>query len=959
MSLKHTRSLQTLQELPYYGVSDLISCHGQFNNTLSYDLPTKKYLEKLSSLNDLDLFTLNVRENINPDLNLINQHIHSNYYSPHSFNVLRNRLSSSSDDDFKFSLLHNNVRSLRRNLEDLQVHLLDELGHCFSIIGVSETKTTKTSLLDFNPSIAGYEFEYVPTPLAAGGVGMYIKSDLNYTVIEKSSEDAFQALWIEIHLSKRPNIICGIMYRQHNTPERFQEYFDETLEKFSTSNKSIFVMGDFNINLLGVETCNYAHNFLLSLQSFSLIPTIDKPKRVYKNTATLIDNILVNKLDAEIYSGNIVSDISDHYSQFCIFQKIKVIRKKGRKKMRDFSSFSENSFADELSQIDWDSVSGAQNDPDHSFTILYNKVNKLLDKHAPYKTLSQRRAKQMQKPWITRGLRKSIKVKNCLFSSGNKAQYKIYRNKILILSRLSKKLYYHNYFSQNVTNMKNTWAGINSLINNKRKDFKRISSIIHPDSRVPTNDRSEISNIFNNFFSSVGPNLASKLPSTIREFTDYMSGNFDKSFFFNPVVASEIETEILSIPLNKAHGLYSCPTRILRSVRHILSKPQSVSQGVYPSKLKHAKVIPVYKSEDETDPGNYRPISLLSNFNRIFEKVMFKRLKMFLDQNDILFRSQYGFRDKHSTQHAILDIVNTIQGNMDKKLYTCGIFIDLKKAFDTVNHSVLLSKLHHYGIRGVVNDWFSSYLCGRVQTTEVEMTVSAKATTPCGVPQGSMLGPLLFLIYINDIPNSSSKLSFYLFADDTNMRFSDNNLQSLATVNNELKNVCDWLTANKLTLNTKKSNFVIFRPRQKKLEYEVNLNVIDNNTNTLTSLECKEYVKYLGVLIDSHLSWKFHIDYVASKLSKIVGIIARLRHLVPFNTLLSIYQSLMFPYLTFGLSAWGQAAQLHLNKLLLLQKRAIRFMNFSKPRTHAVPLFISSKILPINMLYVHFNVRHL
>ena len=167
-------------------------------------------------------------------------------------------------------------------------------------------------------------------------------------------------------------------------------------------------MGDFNINPLGVETCNYAHNFLLSLQSFSPIPTIDKPTRVYKNTATLIDNILVNKLDAGIYSGNIVSDISDHYSQFCIFQKIKEVRKKGGKKIRDCSHFSENSFADELSQIEWDSVSGAQNDPDHSFSILYNKVNKLLDKRAPYKTLSQGRFKPMQKPWITRGLRKSI-----------------------------------------------------------------------------------------------------------------------------------------------------------------------------------------------------------------------------------------------------------------------------------------------------------------------------------------------------------------------------------------------------------------------------------------------------------------------------------------------------------------------------------------------------------------------
>ena len=154
--------------------------------------------------------------------------------------------------------------------------------------------------------------------------------------------------------------------------------------------------------------------------------------------------------------------------------------------------------------------------PSSSFKILY-KVNKLLDKHASYKTLSQRRAKQMQKPWITRGLRKSIKVKNRLFYSGNKAQYKIYRNKILILSRLSKKLYYHNYFSQNLTNMKNTWAGINSLINNKRKDFERISSIIHPDGKGPTNDGSEISNIFNNFFSSVEPNLqwATKVVETV------------------------------------------------------------------------------------------------------------------------------------------------------------------------------------------------------------------------------------------------------------------------------------------------------------------------------------------------------------------------------------------------------------------------------------------------------------
>ena len=301
-------------------------------------------------------------------------------------------------------------------------------------------------------------------------------------------------------------------------------------------------------------------------------------------------------------------------------------------------------------------------------------------------------------------------------------------------------------------------------------------------------------------------------------------------FFFNPVAALEIENGIVSIFLNKAHGLYSCPTRILRSAKHILSKHlaeimnMSVTMGQYLKKLKHAKAIPVYKCDHETDPGNYRPISLLSNFSRIFEKVMFKLLKAFLDKHDVLFKAQYGFRDKHSTKHAILNSVNTMQSNMDKQLFTCGIFIDLKKAFDTVDHSVSLNKLHHCGIRGIINEWFSSYLSGRTQTTEVNSCISRKQIVPYGVPQGSVLSPLLFLIYINDIFNSPKRFDFYLFADDTNMLFADKTLKSLETTfNRELKLFCQCLDANNLTLNVKKSNYVIFRPRQKKLSYHITL----------------------------------------------------------------------------------------------------------------------------------------
>ena len=299
----------------------------------------------------------------------------------------------------------------------------------------------------------------------------------------------------------------------------------------------------------------------------------------------------------------------------------------------------------------------------------------------------------------------------------------------------------------------------------------------------------------------------------------------------------------MTIPQNKPHGLYSFPTLILRSAKHIISQPlfvllkKSLEHGIYPTKLKVAEVIPIYKSDDPSDPSNYRPISLLSVFNRIFEKMMYYRLKSFLEKKNIFNDSQYGFREKRSTEHAILDIINQIENNMDNKM-SCGIFIDLKKAFDTVDHLILLQKLDHYGVRGVINNWFASYLLGRQQTTQIGVkNISKKEVILSGVPQGSVLGPLLFLVYINDISNSSDQLKFYLFADDTNLLYADKNLRALENkVNAELSKIYDWLIANKLSLNIKKSNFVIFRPRQKILNNQVNVKVFDHHTNSYISL---------------------------------------------------------------------------------------------------------------------------
>ena len=345
--------------------------------------------------------------------------------------------------------MHTNICSLKRNLENFQTHLLDELDFHFNIIGVTETRiNSSTENLDFNPSILHYNFEYLPTSLSAGGVGMYTDERFQYQTIERCSNVAFQALFIELHLPKSANIICGVLYRQHNSPERFQEYFDSTMEKLSATGKQIILMGAFNINLLHVHTSTHAQNFMLSLQSLNLTPTIDKPTRVHNNSYSLIDNIFINSLEYSICSGNIVSDLSDHFSQFCILNfstnRDLCDQSKSKRLTRDFSNYSETKFLSELSEIDLMGTICNKTDINQSFSTFHNKLNKLLNKHAPLKPISKRSLRKQQKPWITKGIRTSIKIKNSLYYSGDSKTYKIYRNKILMLTRISKR----NFFPQ-------------------------------------------------------------------------------------------------------------------------------------------------------------------------------------------------------------------------------------------------------------------------------------------------------------------------------------------------------------------------------------------------------------------------------------------------------------------------------------------------------------------------------
>ena len=321
------------------------------------------------------------------------------------------------------------------------------------------------------------------------------------------------------------------------------------------------------------ETSQICHDFLTSLQSCYLIPTVDKPTRAHRNSATLIDNIFVKNPDQILLSGNIISDISDHFSQFCI---IKAARDKYRghtTKIRHFSKFSADQFNKELSEADLDSILiNHATDPDKSFSTFYNKFNNIVNKHAPITKLTKRKAKQFSKPWITTGLKASIKVKNKLYVSGDEDKYKYYRNKICSLIRLSKKIYYQDYFERHKTNMKKTWEGINDVLHRRMKT-KLITSLEDPNNcNKIVKEPSQIPNILNEHFASVGNRLASKLPTPQQHYLNYVSHckSPTSSFLFQPVTSDEVKFQILSIPNNKSYGLYSSPIKLLKYASSII-----------------------------------------------------------------------------------------------------------------------------------------------------------------------------------------------------------------------------------------------------------------------------------------------------------------------------------------------------------------------------------------------------
>ena len=891
-----------------------------------------------------------------------------------------------------FNLLSINVDGLLSKIDELSalIELLHQQNIVFDAICIQESHLDNTYKQDTACiQLNGYDCKpQGKTCGQKGGLVTYVKSNYEseyYNIPgENNISDIWEGLYVEV---KDPDsnfriMICNIYKPPRNNNDnrnidRFTKELIPKLRKIDSLGCDVAVPGDFNINLLKLHEKLKFQALFDDLTNLSLFPKITLPTRIGKQSSTLIDNIYckLTHRTANTRSGILFSDISDHFP--CFVSLDLNIKPKAPPKMVKQKFSTPNAvkkLKDELIKHDFtkDFDHSIDSNPSSNYDAFINKVIKIKNDFIPTKLVKFNKHRHKKEDWITSGIIKSIAYRDKLRLKKTKTniqspEYENIKQNIQTYNtiiknsiHLSKTKHHTEVFTKYKDDIKNTWKHISSLITkSSRKELNQIRIKINvsgKDTEIKIKDKLTMANEFNNFYANIGPQLASAIDTSNKApFDSYLKSPATSNFKFEPYTIDDTTKLIASLKTKTSTGNDGISVQLLKVIAPGIVKPltallnQSLKTGIFPNNLKLAKIIPLHKKESRELMDNYRPVSLLNALSKIFERAVYNQLYKYFKNNNYFYKNQYGFREEHSTELAANELIDRVLEDLDKKRNPIVVFMDLSKAFDTLDHSILLKKLEYYGVKGTELSWFKNYISNRKQYVEIAGHQSSLANITTGVPQGSILGPLLFLIYMNDIPFSSKYFEFILFADDTSLKsymnihvptFSKQNLSN--TINKELENVHNWLAVNKLSLNVKKTKFMVFHTRQHNIQLHIPELKIGNKT-----IDRVENFDFLGLTLNDKMCWKPHVNKIASKISKYVGILNRLKRYVPSHILKMIYNSIVQSNLNYCILAWGY----NCGRLKILQRKAIRIITNSKYNAHTSPLFKKLSLLKLEDMF--------
>ena len=670
-----------------------------------------------------------------------------------------------------------------------------------------------------------------------------------------------------------------------------------------------------------------------------MVNLINEPTRVTETSASTIDLILSNTPENIVSSGVSHVGISDHSLIYAVRKFVSPKSKSIMREVRDFKHFSDRDFYNDLSQVPWEIIT-TFSDPNECWCVWKSFFTEILDAHAP---LRYKRTKANAVPWMTTIIKNEIRDrdyhKKKAIKHNSKYHWEMYkksRNKVNINIRKTKSEYFVNKIRDcaNVKDPKKSWSLINSLLGKNSKST-HINELKVNNNTIT--DSTLIAESLNNYFINIGPQLASDISSYEEPDNDLNDENVsgarlsqNTSFHFSQIEIHNVYSILNNLKANKSTGLDKIPAKILKLSAEIIAPSLtyifnlSLASGIYINEWKRARVTPIYKSEDKTKCENYRPISILPVISKVLEKEIFRQLYGYLTDNDLLSKLQSGFRLKHSTLSALIQMCDDWLSNIDVGKINCVVFFDIRKAFDLINHEILLKKMNlNFGISGNALKWFDSYIKDREQQCIVNGQLSSSKKIICGVPQGSILGPLLFLLYINDMPGSLNNTTASLYADDAEIyASSDNSSDLISKLNEDLKNMSRWMSINKLRIHPTKSKYMFIGS-----SHNIKNNIC-NEPILINSIPVPRVTNYkcLGVNLDDKLCWDSHIKMICKKVAAGIAAIKRVKPFVPPEMLKVIYNALVQPYFDYCSPLWDNCGIGLKEKLQKYQNRAARIL---------------------------------